>query len=309
MTLPSFSPLRVPFVAAAVVHDASVGALSPILIDIFTFVLLLCTPVLLWPLFLFLSPSSFTSPGSMLPPHCLVTSHSCPSVPFSIASSSRPGFAVVLYPLSLVDAFLACGLGVSFATDETLYQTEPDTKTRGNRPVLLLGLRLGLDGVNPVYYETIKMLYTFPQSDSIAGGRPSSYYFVGVQGDGLFYLNPHHSRPAIPLRPRATLAQPRGLRPRGSMSPEYTRARSLSPEFVKGGACPDDRGRAHLQSPTSPRYAALDVPAGHPHALLLKEEAHFARALDGGAADVPLWAGAEDAAVGAGPEYAFGLRV
>ncbi|KAJ7670543.1 hypothetical protein B0H17DRAFT_948658, partial [Mycena rosella] len=54
---------------------------------------------------------------------------------------------------------------------------------------------LGLDRVNPVYYETIKLLYTFPQSVGIMGGQPlSSYYFIGVQGEGLFYLNPHHSR-------------------------------------------------------------------------------------------------------------------
>ncbi|KAJ7205877.1 hypothetical protein C8J57DRAFT_1615298 [Mycena rebaudengoi] len=80
------------------------------------------------------------------------------------------------------------------------------TKRWGDRPVLLLlGIRLGLDGVNPVYYETIKMLYTLPQSVGIAGRRPSSsYYFVGVQGDGLFYLDPHHSRPAVPLRPPPT---------------------------------------------------------------------------------------------------------
>ncbi|KAJ7718860.1 hypothetical protein DFH07DRAFT_710089, partial [Mycena maculata] len=60
----------------------------------------------------------------------------------------------------------------------------------------------GPNGINPVYYETIKMLYTFQQSVGIAGGRPSSsYYFVGVPGDGLFYLDPHHSRPVAPLRP------------------------------------------------------------------------------------------------------------
>lgn len=36
----------------------------------------------------------------------------------------------------------------------------------------------------------------------IAGGRPSSsYYFVGSQADNLFYLDPHHARPTIPLRP------------------------------------------------------------------------------------------------------------
>jgi cysteine protease ATG4 len=92
----------------------------------------------------------------------------------------------------------------------------------GDRPVLLLiGVRLGIDGVNPIYYETIKvlnslrppdyetdslnsiqLLYTFPQSVGIAGGRPSSsYYFLGSQADNLFYLDPHHARPAVPLRP------------------------------------------------------------------------------------------------------------
>ncbi|KAJ7105379.1 hypothetical protein C8R44DRAFT_332382 [Mycena epipterygia] len=81
--------------------------------------------------------------------------------------------------------------------------TKPDTCAWGDRPVLLLlGIQLGLGGVNSVGCETIKMLYTFPQSVGIAGGRPSSsYYFVGVQSDGLFYLDPHHSRPAVPLRP------------------------------------------------------------------------------------------------------------
>ncbi|KAJ7834430.1 hypothetical protein B0H13DRAFT_1914096 [Mycena leptocephala] len=78
-------------------------------------------------------------------------------------------------------------------------------KVWGDRQVfLLLGIRLGLEGVNPIYYEARKLLYTFPQSVGIAGGRPSSsYYFVGVQGEGLFYLDPHHSRPAVPLRPFA----------------------------------------------------------------------------------------------------------
>ncbi|KAJ7712218.1 hypothetical protein B0H16DRAFT_1625925 [Mycena metata] len=138
-----------------------------------------------------------------------------------------------------------CGLGVSFATDGTFYQTDvfaashspaissssnpssshghgsvssssshghgrgstsasayshgsrrkekdgkEEAKRWGDRPVLLLlGIKLGIEGVNPIYYETIKLLYTFPQSVGIAGGRPSSsYYFVGAQGDGLFYL-------------------------------------------------------------------------------------------------------------------------
>ena len=89
--------------------------------------------------------------------------------------------------------------------------------------------------MNPVYYDTIKVcdpfiffhvrsinvnmkaLYTFPQSVGIAGGRPSSsYYFVGSQADNLFYLDPHHTRATIPLRPIPI----RQVTPeRGSVSP------------------------------------------------------------------------------------------
>ncbi|KIM78562.1 hypothetical protein PILCRDRAFT_11030 [Piloderma croceum F 1598] len=60
-------------------------------------------------------------------------------------------------------------------------------------------------------------LYTFPQSVGIASGRPSSYYFVGSQADSLFYLDPHHARPAVPLKPPPpppleTIARLRGER-------------------------------------------------------------------------------------------------
>ncbi|KAF9070477.1 peptidase family C54-domain-containing protein [Rhodocollybia butyracea] len=122
----------------------------------------------------------------------------------------------------LVNAYPDAGLGVAVATDGLLTQTDVYAASHGassssyprrrkgtthtswgDRPVLVLfGIRLGLEGVNPIYYDTIKMLYTFPQSVGIAGGRPSSsYYFVGSQADNLFYLDPHHARPAVPLRP------------------------------------------------------------------------------------------------------------
>jgi cysteine protease ATG4 len=90
--------------------------------------------------------------------------------------------------------------------------------------LVLVGIRLSLGGINPVYYDTIKVhlpspggvfssiyiyihaciqtLYMFPQSVGIAGGRPSSsYYFVSSQVDNLFYLNLHHACLAVPLRP------------------------------------------------------------------------------------------------------------
>ncbi|KAI6157367.1 cysteine protease required for autophagy [Pisolithus tinctorius] len=117
---------------------------------------------------------------------------------------------------TLVHAFPEAGLGVAVAADGVVYQTDvysasnvhsrsPRRLARsswGDRAVLVLvGIRLGLKGVNPIYYGAIK-LFTFPQSAGIAGGRPSSsYYFLGSQADNLFYLDPHHTRPAVPLRP------------------------------------------------------------------------------------------------------------
>ncbi|KAJ7712200.1 hypothetical protein B0H16DRAFT_581340 [Mycena metata] len=135
-----------------------------------------------------------------------------------------------------------------------------ETKRWGDRPVLLLlGIKLGIEGVNPVYYETIKLLYTFPQSAGIAGGRPSSsYYFVGAQGDGLFYLGLHHSRPSVSLRPflgeplvsahgRPSSSSTTSSRPddRRSLSPEaYVRGGSMSPESgsARGGSMSPDFG-------------------------------------------------------------------
>ncbi|KAI0311798.1 peptidase family C54-domain-containing protein, partial [Amylostereum chailletii] len=60
----------------------------------------------------------------------------------------------------------------------------------GGRAVLvLISVRLGLDGVNPIYYDMIKALYTFPQLLGIAVRQP------------LPFLDPHHTRPAVPLHP------------------------------------------------------------------------------------------------------------
>jgi len=66
-------------------------------------------------------------------------------------------------------------------------------------PVLILvGVRLGIDRVTPAYWEGLKASLQLPQSIGIAGGRPSSsHYFFGLQGDQLFYLDPHITRPAL----------------------------------------------------------------------------------------------------------------
>lgn len=132
---------------------------------------------------------------------------------------------------TLVNSFPLCGLAVANAVDSTIYRTDvyaasnissedwknsgEEGRLRRSRPssalhrpgwggkavLILINIRLGLDGVNPIYYDSIKTLFTFPQSVGIAGGRPSSsYYFVASQANMLFYLDPHFTRPAVPLR-------------------------------------------------------------------------------------------------------------
>ncbi|TCD62527.1 Cysteine protease atg4 [Steccherinum ochraceum] len=173
---------------------------------------------------------------------------------------------------TLVRAFPQAGLGVYVAADGgTIYESEvfeashstfgaPKRYARrnwGDRAVLvLIGHRLGIDGVNPVYYDTLKTLYTWPQSVGIAGGRPSSsYYFVGSQADNLFYLDPHHARPAIPLRPlstRETSPPPISTR-QTSPEPFYSSDRERERERDR-----DKRPRTphrHVRSPTSPASA------------------------------------------------------
>ncbi|CAI7608550.1 unnamed protein product [Penicillium manginii] len=68
-------------------------------------------------------------------------------------------------------------------------------------PVLiLLGLRLGIEQVTSVYWDGLRAALQYPQSVGIAGGRPSaSHYFVGVQDSHLFFLDPHSTRPALPM--------------------------------------------------------------------------------------------------------------
>lgn len=67
--------------------------------------------------------------------------------------------------------------------------------------LILIGTRLGIDNVTPVYWDGLKAVLKFPQSVGIAGGRPSaSHYFIGTQGSYLFYLDPHSTRPASPYK-------------------------------------------------------------------------------------------------------------
>jgi cysteine protease ATG4 len=78
---------------------------------------------------------------------------------------------------TLVGMFPSAGLGVAVAVDGVVYQTDVysashgpigsprrhRTTNWGDRGVLvLIGVRLGLDGVNPIYYDTIKASFFTP---------------------------------------------------------------------------------------------------------------------------------------------------
>lgn len=98
---------------------------------------------------------------------------------------------------SLVSEFPQCGIdhciistdSADIYVDEIspLFKTEPNTNL-----LLLLGVKLGVNNVNSVYWNGLKELLSSKQSVGISGGRPSSsLYFFGFQGNFLFYLDPH----------------------------------------------------------------------------------------------------------------------
>ncbi|KAJ1730638.1 hypothetical protein LPJ61_002908 [Coemansia biformis] len=101
-----------------------------------------------------------------------------------------------------------CPLTIHVAIDQTVYASEvrrqalPDAGSEQPswRPLLLLvPVRLGLSRLNLGYVPKIKTLFQIPQSVGLVGGKPSrSFYFVGRQGDSLFYLDPHVTRQHVP---------------------------------------------------------------------------------------------------------------
>ncbi|KAI9461081.1 cysteine protease required for autophagy [Russula earlei] len=190
---------------------------------------------------------------------------------------------------TLVHNFPEASLGISVAVDSQIFQTDvysashpptgsprPHKGSRwgGRAVVVLIGIRLGLDGVNPIYYDTIKALYTFPQSIGIAGGRPSSsYYFVGSQADNLFYLDPHHSRTTIPLRLPPHVAErvrgipiKQGMPERGSVSPPGHHRSPTSPASSRTGSSSFSYRAPASPSPLSKQLSTSSSSSGGAHA-------------------------------------------
>ena len=64
---------------------------------------------------------------------------------------------------ALVNAFEPAGMSVVSVSDGSIYRSEVEGAARGStgawvRPVLILvNLRLGIDGVNPIYHDAVKV--------------------------------------------------------------------------------------------------------------------------------------------------------
>jgi cysteine protease ATG4 len=96
---------------------------------------------------------------------------------------------LICSPRTLVQVFPEAGIGVSIASDGVIFQSDvfaasnpadpehsihgrQETSSWGGRAVLvLIGIRLGLDGVNPIYYDSIKVTFSFALANDVC---PSS---------------------------------------------------------------------------------------------------------------------------------------
>ncbi|CAG8754021.1 16637_t:CDS:2, partial [Dentiscutata erythropus] len=116
---------------------------------------------------------------------------------------------------ALVEDFPGAQLSAYITKDGVVYKNDVYKTAKNNKQnkdfqsiLILVAIRLGINNLNPIYYDALRAYFRFPQSVGIAGGKPSSsYYFIGTQADGLFYLDPHHSRPAIELKSNDQLTE------------------------------------------------------------------------------------------------------
>ncbi|KAI8939741.1 Cysteine protease atg4 [Plenodomus lindquistii] len=156
--------------------------------------------------------------------HCAIVSLFAddPQAPFSIHRFVEHGAAVCgKYPgewfgpsaaarciQDLVNKYKEAGLRVYVSGDgadvyeDKLKQVAVEEDGEWKPTLILVGTRLGIDKITPVYWEALKASLQMKQSIGIAGGRPSaSHYFVATQANSFFYLDPHSTRPYLPYRP------------------------------------------------------------------------------------------------------------
>lgn len=82
--------------------------------------------------------------------------------------------------------------------ENDVFKVAKDEEGKFQPILILLGVRLGVENINKLYWDSLKAILQSSESVGISGGRPStSHYFFGFQGDYLFYLDPHLPQPAL----------------------------------------------------------------------------------------------------------------
>ena len=132
---------------------------------------------------------------------------------------------------------------VSAATELRNPQTPPDWAPT----LVLVPLVLGVDRViNERYVPTVAATLRVKQSLGVLGGKPgASLYFVGAQGDRLFYLDPHVVFPCEPgpvsktngSSTSADAEKNASATPRACDDALHVDARELDPSMVLGFYC------------------------------------------------------------------------
>ncbi|KAJ3152707.1 Cysteine protease atg4c [Irineochytrium annulatum] len=118
-----------------------------------------------------------------------------------------------------------------------MQRREEDGKPEWRSVLILVPVRLGLDSLNPLYYPLIKQCFAMPHCVGIAGGRPnSSLFFMGYQGDGLIYLDPHYMRAAVDVKDTSSYT-PEELASYHCPTVRAVNISSLDPSMVLGFYC------------------------------------------------------------------------
>ena len=84
---------------------------------------------------------------------------------------------------------------------ELYYEEQDQSKNKGQGKVkkwkgisliLLIGSRLGIEKINPIYLKEIFRLMKMFSFNGLLGARKNrSYFFIGSQQDDLIFLDPH----------------------------------------------------------------------------------------------------------------------
>ncbi|KAK2945856.1 putative Cysteine protease ATG4B [Blattamonas nauphoetae] len=81
--------------------------------------------------------------------------------------------------------------------ESVLHQYPSTHSSRSTSCIVLIPIRLGLFTVDPILFSSLLECLHHPTSLGIIGGKPrNSLWFVGHQGNELFYLDPHTTQPA-----------------------------------------------------------------------------------------------------------------